>query len=83
MLWFFWTDRPGLKNIDKVRRLNAEVLQTLQRELTLRPPPGFALKGDVSILSKLLNQRHVLRSVWFRIFRIMIDTQIIQYLEMI
>jgi hypothetical protein len=48
-------DRPGLRNIDEIKRLNQAVLQTLQRELIQRPPPSATQQArtDVSILTKL------------------------------
>ena len=41
------------------------MLQTLQRELIQRPPPSGtqSTRTDVSILTKLLNKRHLLRYV--------------------
>ena len=61
----FSLDRPGLRNIDEIKRLNQAVLQTLQRELIQRPPPSATQQArtDVSILTKLLNKRHLLRYV--------------------
>ena len=58
-------DRPGLRNVDEIKRLNQAVLQTLQRELIQRPPPSAIQPGrtDVSILTKLLNKRHSLRYI--------------------
>jgi len=58
-------DRPGLRNIDEIKRLNQAVLQTLQRELIQRPPPSATQQArtDVSILTKLLNKRHLLREI--------------------
>ena len=57
------SDRPGLRNIEEIKRLNQAVLQTLQRELIQRPPPSGtqSTRTDVSILTKLLNKRHLLR----------------------
>jgi hypothetical protein len=61
----FSLDRPGLRNIDEIKRLNQAVLQTLQRELIQRPPPSATQQArtDVSILTKLLNKRHLLREI--------------------
>ncbi len=57
----FWIlDRQGLKNSTEVSRLNQAVLQALQRELNKNPPQA-PVKGDVSVISKLLNKRHALR----------------------
>ena len=58
-------DRPGLRNVDEIKRLNQAVLQTLQRELIQRPPASVTqpTRADVSVLSKLLNKRHGLRYV--------------------
>jgi nuclear receptor subfamily 1 group F protein 4 len=58
-------DRPGLRNIEEIKRLNQAVLQTLQRELIQRPPPSATqpARTDVSILTKLLNKRHLLREI--------------------
>ena len=60
---FLFSDRPGLRNIEEIKRLNQAVLQTLQRELIQRPPPSATqpARTDVSILTKLLNKRHLLR----------------------
>eukprot|EP00096_Caligus_rogercresseyi_P003019 TRINITY_DN1551_c0_g2_i1.p1 TRINITY_DN1551_c0_g2~~TRINITY_DN1551_c0_g2_i1.p1 ORF type:complete len:676 (+),score=199.09 TRINITY_DN1551_c0_g2_i1:459-2486(+) len=57
-------DRTGLKSIEEIRKLNQAVFQTLQRELTNRPPL-VPTKGDVSVLTKLLNKRHTLREINF------------------
>jgi hypothetical protein len=60
-------DRPGLRNVDEIKRLNQAVLQTLQRELIQRPPPSASLQSSTadtaSVLSKLLNKRHLLREI--------------------
>ncbi len=56
------SDRENLRNQDEIKKLNQAVLQTLQRELT-HHPPLVIVKGDVSVLSKLLNKRHTLRQV--------------------
>lgn len=59
-------DRPGLRNVDEIKRLNQAVLQTLQRELIQRPPPSTSLqpsRADVTVLGKLLNKRHLLREI--------------------
>ena len=53
-------DRPGLRNTEEVTKLSTAVLQTLQRELTMRPP-AVETKGDVSVLSKLIAKKHTLR----------------------
>ena len=58
--FFLFSDRNGLRNHDEIRKLNQAVLHSLNRELTHRPPMVL-LKGDVSILDKLLSKRHVLR----------------------
>ncbi|CAB4054639.1 NR1F4 [Lepeophtheirus salmonis] len=57
-------DRTGLKSVEEIRKLNQAVFQTLQRELTNRPPM-VPTKGDVSVLTKLLNKRHTLREINF------------------
>ena len=62
LIFDVFTDRPDLQKRDDIKRLNQAVLDTLQRELTQRPPM-VAVKGDVSVLSKLLNKRHTLRLV--------------------
>ena len=53
------TERPGLRNVGDIKRLSEAVLNQLQRELIQRPP-RVPVKGDVSILNKLLNKRHAL-----------------------
>ena len=53
-------DRPGLRNTEEITKLGTAVLQTLQRELTMRPP-AVETKGDVSVLSKLIAKKHTLR----------------------
>ena len=54
------TDRQGLKHVEDIRRLNQAVVGALQRELT-NNPPNIQIKGDVSVLSRLLNKRGALR----------------------
>jgi hypothetical protein len=60
-------DRPGLRNVEEIKRLNQAVLQTLQRELIQRPPPSTSSlqpsRADVTLLGKLLNKRHLLREI--------------------
>ena len=56
----FFSDRQGLRNVGDIKRLSEAVWTQLQRELIQRPP-RVAVKGDVSILNKLLNKRHQLR----------------------
>nr|AID52829.1 hormone receptor 3 [Tigriopus japonicus] len=55
-------DRPGLRNTEEISRLNNAVLTALQRELTHRPPM-VAVKGDVSVINKLMTKRHSLREI--------------------
>jgi len=55
-------DRQGLRNVGDIKRLSEAVWTQLQRELIQRPP-RVAVKGDVSILNKLLNKRHQLRDL--------------------
>ena len=55
-----FSDRQGLRNVGDIKRLSEAVWTQLQRELIQRPP-RVALKGDVSVLNKLLNKRHALR----------------------
>lgn len=57
-------DRQGLHHSDEVRRLNQAVVQALQRELT-KNPPHVPVKGDVPILSRLINKRLALREISF------------------
>ena len=67
-LYFFFvaiTDRQNLKNIEEVRRLNQAVARALDSELR-KFPPKVPVKGDVSVLSKLLNKRGALRYVNLR-----------------
>jgi len=56
-------ERPGLRNVVDIKRLNETVLAQLQRELIQNPPPKVALKGDVSVLDKLLTKRHALKEI--------------------
>ena len=56
---FVSSERPGLRNVGDIKRLSEAVLNQLQRELIQRPP-RVPVKGDVSILNKLLNKRHAL-----------------------
>lgn len=55
-----FADREGLQQTDKVRRLNHAVMQALQRELA-KNHPHVPVKGDVPILSRLINKRLALR----------------------
>jgi len=55
-------DRQNLKNIEEVRRLNQAVARALDSELR-KFPPKVPVKGDVSVLSKLLNKRGALREI--------------------
>jgi len=57
-------DRPGLRNLEEIRKLNGAVLQTLQKELSLRPP-NTPMKGDVSIINHLMSKRHILRELGY------------------
>ena len=62
-----------MRNIEEIKRLNQAVLQTLQRELIQRPPPSGtqSTRTDVSILTKLLNKRHLLRyELFIQLFHI-------------
>ena len=54
------SDRAGLRNVQDIKKFGEEVLKQLQRELLTNPSP-VAIKGDVSVLNKLLNKRHALR----------------------
>ena len=56
----FFSDRQSLRNVEEVRKLSEAVVGALQRELT-KNPPNVPIKGDVSILSRLLNKRGALR----------------------
>jgi len=55
-------DRQSLRNVEEVRKLSEAVVGALQRELT-KNPPNVPIKGDVSILSRLLNKRGALREI--------------------
>ena len=55
-----FSDRQSLRNVEEVRKLSEAVVGALQRELT-KNPPNVPIKGDVSILSRLLNKRGALR----------------------
>ena len=60
IFFFSFSDRQSLRNVEEVRKLSEAVVGALQRELT-KNPPNVPIKGDVSILSRLLNKRGALR----------------------
>jgi nuclear receptor subfamily 1 group F protein 4 len=57
-------DRPGLKNLEEIRKLNDAVFNSLQREL-LHNPSLQQIKEEVSTISLLMNKRHTLRELSF------------------
>jgi len=57
-------DRPGLKNLEEIRKLNDAVCNSLQREL-IHNPTLQHIKEEVSTISLLMNKRHILRELSF------------------
>jgi len=57
-------DRPGLKNLEEIRKLNDAVCNSLQREL-IHNPSLQHIKEEVSTISLLMNKRHILRELSF------------------
>lgn len=57
-------DRPGLKNLEEIRKLNDAVCSSLQREL-MHNPALHPIKEEVSTISLLMNKRHTLRELSF------------------
>lgn len=57
-------DRPGLKNLEEIRKLNDAVCNSLQREL-MHNPSLQHIKEEVSTISLLMNKRHILRELSF------------------
>ena len=57
-------DRPGLRNLDEIRKLNEAVANSLQKEI-LRSQAGSigSIKEEIPAISLLINKRHTLRSV--------------------
>lgn len=55
-------DRPGLKNLEEIRKLNDAVCNSLQREL-MHNPSLQHIKEEVSTISLLMNKRHALREL--------------------
>ena len=57
-------DRPGLRNLDEIRKLNEAVVNSLQKEI-LRSQAGNigSIKEEIPAISILINKRHTLRSV--------------------
>ena len=53
-------DRPGLKNLEEIRKLNDAVCNSLQREL-MHNPSLQHIKEEISTISLLMNKRHTLR----------------------
>ena len=60
VLIYFLSDRPGLKNLEEIRKLNDAVCNSLQREL-MHNPTLHPIKEEVSTISLLMNKRHTLR----------------------
>ncbi|CAG0882614.1 unnamed protein product [Darwinula stevensoni] len=54
-------DRPGLKDVSQIQRLNGAVLRALKQELGKTHP--LPLKGDVSVCDALIAKQHFLREV--------------------
>jgi len=57
-------DRPGLKNLEEIRKLNDAVCNSLQREL-MHNPTLHPIKEEVSTISLLMNKRLILRELSF------------------
>ena len=56
-----FSDRPGLRNVEEIRKLNEAVCTSLQKEL-LRSQNVQPIKEEVPAISLLINKRHTLRS---------------------
>ena len=53
-------DRPGLQNTEEVTKLGTDMLQTLHKELKMKPM-AVETKDEISELSKLIAKKHTLR----------------------
>lgn len=58
------SDRPGLRNVEEIRKLNEAVCTSLQKEL-LRSQNVQPIKEEVPAISLLINKRHTLRDLSF------------------
>ena len=52
-------DRPGLRNVDEIRKLNEAVGNSLAKELSRGP--AQQIKEEIPAISLLINKRHTLR----------------------
>lgn len=59
-LQFPLPDRQGLQHAEAVRQLKQAVVEALDRELT-KNPPSVPTKGDVPILTRLMNKSIALK----------------------
>jgi len=58
------SDRPGLRNVEEIRKLNEAVCTSLQKEL-LRSQNVQPIKEEVPAINLLINKRHTLRDLSF------------------
>jgi len=56
-------DRPGLRNVDEIRKLNEAVCNSLQKELLRSHQTIHPIKEEISTISLLINKRHSLRDL--------------------
>merc|ERR1712029_713718 len=59
------SDRPGLRNVDEIRKLNEAVCNSLQKELLRSHQTLQPIKEEISAISLLINKRHTLRDLSF------------------
>ena len=59
--YFLSPDRPGLRNVDEIRKLNEAVGNSLAKELSRGP--AQQIKEEIPAISLLINKRHTLRYV--------------------
>lgn len=60
-------DRPGLRNLEEIRKLNEAVANSLQKEI-LRSQAGSigSIKEEIPAINLLINKRHTLRDLSLR-----------------
>ena len=59
-------DRPGLRNVDEIRKLNEAVGNSLAKELSRGP--AQQIKEEIPAISLLINKRHTLRYIGNSVF---------------
>jgi len=57
------SDRPGLKNVEEIRKLNDAVCGALQREMLQHHQQQQPIKEEISTISLLINKRLTLREL--------------------